>query len=62
MEPPPPTREDKLRFVLVFVVLYGVLLFLIRPHPTPGQVAFRAGMMLVGAAGLAVLGWRKRRR
>lgn len=62
MKPPPPTREDKLRFVLVFVVLYTMLLFLIRPDPTPGQVAFRAGLMVVGAAGLGVLGWRRWRR
>lgn len=62
MKPPPPTREDRLRFVLVFVVLYAALLFVVRPDPTPGQVAFRAGLMVVGAAGLAGLGWRKRRR
>jgi hypothetical protein len=62
VKPPPPTREDRLRFVLVFVVLYGVLLFLIRPDPTPGQVAFRTGLMVLGAVGLGVLAWRKRRR
>ncbi|MEW5929444.1 MAG: hypothetical protein AB1941_18475 [Gemmatimonadota bacterium] len=62
MRPPPPTRDDKLRFILAFVVVYAAVLFVVRPDPTPGQVAFRVGTMLVGVAGLGVMGWRKRRR
>ena len=62
MKPPTPTRDDKLGFILVFVVVYGAVLFLVRPDPTPGQVAFRVGTVLVGFAGLGVMRWRKRRR
>lgn len=62
MKPPPPTRDDKLRFIFAFVVLYAAILFVVRPDPTPGQVAFRVGVMLVGLVGLGVVGRRKRRR
>ncbi|HEV2149606.1 MAG TPA: hypothetical protein VGR37_19555 [Longimicrobiaceae bacterium] len=62
MRPAPPPREDRLQFVFAFVMVYGAVLFLVRPDPTPAQVRLRLGMMLVGALGVAAVGWRRRRR
>ncbi|HEX2189919.1 MAG TPA: hypothetical protein VHG51_13525 [Longimicrobiaceae bacterium] len=62
MKPPPPSRADRLQFIFGFVAVYGVVLFLVRPDPTPAQVRLRLGMMLVGILGLAAVGWRRRCR
>ncbi len=56
-----PTREEKLRVVFAFLIVYGVVLFTLRPHPTGGQVSFRLGVMAVGVLGLAALHVRGRR-
>jgi hypothetical protein len=45
-------RRDRLRFVLVFVALYGLILFLIRANPTRGQTIFRLTLVGVGVLGL----------
>lgn len=55
-------REDRLRFILVFVALYGCILFLIRPDPTRAQTVFRFALIATGIAGLAWLHVRTRRR
>jgi hypothetical protein len=60
VEPAPPTREDKLRFIFAFVIVYAGVLFLVRPHPTEGQVHFRVLLVLIGASGLVALYLRSR--
>ena len=45
-------RRNQLRFVLVFVALYGLILFLIRPEPTRTQTIFRLTLVGVGVLGL----------
>jgi FtsH-binding integral membrane protein len=48
-------RRNQLRFVLVFVALYGLILFLIRPDPTGAQMIFRLVIIAVGVLGLLLL-------
>lgn len=55
-------RDDRLRFILIFVALYGCILFLIRPDPTRTQMAFRFALIAIGIAGLVWLHVRTRRR
>lgn len=38
----PPSPDDRLRFVLLFVALFGAILFLVRPEPARAQTAFRS--------------------
>jgi FtsH-binding integral membrane protein len=52
------SRRNQLRFVLVFVALYGLILFLIRPDPTRAQTIFRLTLIGVGVLGLV---WVKKR-
>jgi hypothetical protein len=47
--------EDRLRFILIFVALYGCILFLIRPHPTPTQTIFRLILIAMGIGGLVCM-------
>lgn len=54
-------RRNQLRFILVFVALYGLILFLIRPHPTRAQMIFRLVLIAVGVLGLAWMHTRRRR-
>jgi FtsH-binding integral membrane protein len=54
-------REDRLRFILIFVALYGCILFLIRPHPTRLQTVFRIALIGIGIAGVVWLHVRARR-
>jgi hypothetical protein len=54
-------REDRLRFILVFVALYGCILFLIRPDPTRLQTIFRFALIGIGIAGVVWLHVRARR-
>ena len=51
-------RRNQLRFVLVFVALYGLILFLIRPDPTRTQTIFRVVLIAAGVLGLL---WVNRR-
>lgn len=51
-------RLNQLRFILVFVALYGLILFLIRPDPTRAQTAFRIVLIAAGVLGLI---WMHRR-
>ena len=46
------SRRNQLRFVLIFVALYGLILFLIRPDPTRAQPIFRLALVGVGVFGL----------
>jgi FtsH-binding integral membrane protein len=55
-------REVRLRFILIFVMLYGCILFLIRPHPTTAQTIFRFALIAVGIAGLVWMQVRSRRQ
>lgn len=62
MQPHRPRRDDQLQVVFVFVILYAGILSVLRPDPTPRQVGFRLGMVLVGIVGLlAVHAWKRRR-
>lgn len=45
-------RENQLRFILIFVALYGCILFLIRPDPTRAQTIFRFALITIGIAGV----------
>lgn len=54
-------REDRLRVILVFVALYGCILFLIRPDPTRAQAIYRFSLIGVGIVGLVWLQVRTRR-
>lgn len=54
-------RENQLRFILVFVALYGCILFLIRPDPTRAQTIFRLALIAIGIAGVIGLHVRGRR-
>ena len=45
-------RESQLRFLLVFVALYGCILFLIRPDSTRAQTIFRLALIGIGIAGV----------
>ena len=54
-------RRNQLRFVLVFVALYGLILFLIRPDPTRAQTIFRLTLVGVGVLGMAWMQMRKSR-
>jgi FtsH-binding integral membrane protein len=55
-------REVRLRFILIFVMLYGCILFLIRPNPTTAQTVFRFALIVIGLAGLVWMQVRARRR
>ena len=44
--------RNQLRFVLIFIALYGLILFLIRPHATRAQTMFRLALIAVGVLGL----------
>lgn len=55
-------REVRLRFILIFVMLYGCILFLIRPNPTSAQTIFRFVLIAIGVAGLVWMQVRTRRR
>jgi FtsH-binding integral membrane protein len=48
-------RQDRLRFILIFVALYGCILFLIRPDPTRAQTIFRFVLIAIGIGGLACI-------
>lgn len=50
-----PAREERLRFILIFTALFGIVLFLTRPDPTRAQTLFRARVVAVGIAGLTWL-------
>jgi preprotein translocase subunit YajC len=52
-------RQNQLRFVLVFVVLYGLILFLIRPEATRAQTIFRLTLVGVGVLGMVGVQMRK---
>lgn len=54
-------RETQLRFILVFVALYGCILFLIRPDPTRTQTIFRFALIAIGIGGVIGLHVRGRR-
>ncbi len=56
-----PVREERLRFILIFTALFGVILFLTRPDPTRAQTIFRASLIAVGLAAVAWLHVRNRR-
>jgi FtsH-binding integral membrane protein len=53
-------RRNQLRFVLIFVALYGLILFLIRPDPTRAQTIFRLTLVGVGVLGLVGVQMRKK--
>ncbi|HEY7770277.1 hypothetical protein [Longimicrobium sp.] len=53
------TRRNQLRFVLIFVALYGLILFLIRPDATRAQTIFRLTLVGVGVLGLVGAQMRK---
>ncbi|HEX2077700.1 MAG TPA: hypothetical protein VHG08_08320 [Longimicrobium sp.] len=53
-----PAREERLRFILMFTALFGVVLFLTRPDPTRAQAVFRLSLIAAGVAGLV---WLRRR-
>jgi hypothetical protein len=53
------SRRNQLRFVLVFVALYGLILFLIRPDVTRTQTIFRVTLIGVGVLGLVWVQMRK---
>lgn len=52
---------DRLRFIFTFVALYGCILFLIRPDPTPWQTVFRFALIGIGVAGLGWMHLRSKR-
>lgn len=54
-------RRNQLRFVLVFVALYGIILFLIRRDPTRSQAIFRLVLIAAGVLGLVWMHTRPRR-
>ena len=53
-------RRNQLRFALVFLALYGPILFLIRPDPTRAQTIFRLTLVGVGVLGLVWVRTRRR--
>ncbi len=55
-------REVRPRFILIFVMLYGCILFLIRPNPTIAQTIFRFALIAIGISGLVWLQVRTRRK
>ena len=55
-------RRNRLRFILLFVALYGCILFLIRPDPTRAQTIFRLALIVASVAGLAWMQVRARRK
>lgn len=57
-----PIGEERLRFILIFTALFGVILFLTRPDPTRVQTLFRASLIAVGLAGVGWLHLRSKRR
>lgn len=62
MKRTPAERDVQLQVVFAFMIVYAALLFVVRPSPTAGQVAFRGAMALIGAAGLLWVARRRRRR
>lgn len=53
-------RQHRLRLIPVFVALYGIILFLIRPDPTRAQTIYRLALIAIGIAGLVWLHPRTR--
>lgn len=60
--PTPAERDQRLQIVFTFMIIYAGLLFVVRRHPYPLQVAFRCAMVVAGLAGLVYVDQRKRRR
>lgn len=58
MNPPRPSRHERLQVIFTFLVLFSGVMFLIRPDPTRAQILFRLAMMLAGVLGLL---WLNRR-
>jgi uncharacterized membrane protein len=54
-------RGHQVQFVLVFIALYGLILFLIRPDATRAQTIFRVTLIAVGVVGLVGLHVRRLR-
>lgn len=57
---PEQQRDIRLRFVFVFTGLFGCILFLLRPDPSPTQTVFRLTLIFVGVAGIAWMRFRRR--
>jgi len=55
VKPGASATRDKLKVVFAFLVIYGIVLFLIQPSPNPAQVTLRTGIILVGVTGLVLL-------
>jgi hypothetical protein len=57
-----PIGEERLRFILIFTALYGVILFLTRPDPTRAQDHLPRQPDRRRLAGLGWLHLRSKRR
>jgi hypothetical protein len=55
------SHRNQVRFILVFVALYGLILFLIRPDATRAQTIFRLTLVGVGVLGLVWVQMRQSR-
>jgi len=53
-------NRDRLRIIFTFLIVFGGVLFLVRPDPNTAQTIFRVAMVAVGLIGLAVLQSRER--
>lgn len=53
-------NRDRLRFIFAFLIVFGAVLFLVRPEPTAAQTVFRIAIVAVGLIGLAVIQLRGR--
>jgi drug/metabolite transporter (DMT)-like permease len=48
-----PGRRERLQVVFTFLVIFGGVMFVVRPDPTRAQTIFRVSLVVVGLIGLA---------
>ena len=55
MKRPTSSRRERLQVIFTFLVLFGGVLFLVRPDPARAQIVFRLAVMTAGVIGLVWL-------
>jgi hypothetical protein len=59
--PAPVDRRLQKQIIFAFMTIFAVLLFVVRPDATPGQIVFRSAMAAIGLVGFGVVSRRKPR-
>ena len=60
MTPAPVDRRLQLQIIFAFMTIFSLLLFVMRPDPTRGQLIFRTAMIVIGLVGFGLVSARNR--